>query len=201
MIKSYLLLILLGCSFLSFSQNKKWKAFECLVVNNKTDTTKLKVYNFDKHDVFNPYFVHNGFKAFGFSDEKEYKIKPQNYSYFIIKDSINGDQKFKSINKQLNKNKKPKYVFMAFTKEHSKSELKMGEINVYGCQIQGRLDGYKPLVLMLYLEDKNGLHYIKTKKERVKYLGKEGNNIFNSLKNKLKLPFFANNGKHPEYKK
>lgn len=195
----HLFTLLFLCSLFSFSQNKNRKQFECLLVDAKNDSTSLVIYNFDKKERFNPFFLSDGFIAYKASGEKKL-ITPNDFKYAIIKDSLIGDFKFKSINKQLNKEKKPKYVFMNFIKEFSNSELKKGKINVYGILFKAHAN-YNERLVYIYIENNSGFKYINTKKERVKYLGKEGNNIFNSLKSRNKISFFTNNAKNPEFQK
>ncbi|WP_340155775.1 hypothetical protein, partial [uncultured Winogradskyella sp.] len=187
--KYCMLLLLLCLSSLSFSQNKNRKQFECSVVNKENDTINLVIYNVDKHDRFNPFFLSEGFNAY------DSNITPEEYNYVFVKDSVHGELKFRSLNKQLNNEKKANYVFMNFIKEYSDSELRMGKLNVYAMlfKFQGN---YNERLVYIYLKDNDGFHFVNKKKKRVKYLGKDGNGIFNTLKSRLKLAFFTNNAKN-----
>ena len=194
-----MLLLLVCLSSLSFSQNKNRKQFECSVVNKENDTTNLVIYNFDKHDRFNPFFLSEGFNAYN-SNGKEINITPEEYKYVFVKDSVYGELKFRSLNKQLNNEKKANYVFMNYINEYSDSELKTGKLNVYAMLFKFRAN-YNERLVYIYLKDNDGFHFINTKKKRVKYLGKDGNGIFNSLKSRLKLAFFTNNAKNRDFLK
>jgi len=172
------LTVILLMSSSIFSQNKKLNT--CLLINKQNDTVSFI------GKKLNSLNVHNGFYVFNeYGKKTGIKVEPDNFTYLILKDSINGNIKFKSIKKIKGAlyTKGSKNAFMQIGIEN---DLKSGKLSVYAHKYQTSAENF-----FLYIEDLNGMHLVYTKKDVISYIGKDSYRMYNA--SKKRLLFFTNN--------